>query len=150
MTGKINRLALTAAYKILRRWKILTKASNRGAAVAVWFDDQILVVRHSYRPGWSLPGGQIKKNEEPRSAASRELKEEVGIQTAPESLIQIHESPQGKFQFECRLQIRPVIKIDNREIIEARFLDPAAISDADDVLSPYLRWINDIDPKNAS
>ncbi len=150
MTGKINRLALTAAYKILRRWKWLTKASNRGAGVAVWYQDQILVVRHSYRPGWSLPGGQIKKNEEPRSAASRELREEVGIQTAPESLIPVRQSRPGKFLFECRLQTRPVLKIDNREIIEARFVDPAAISDADDILYPYLRWAKGIDPKNAS
>jgi len=150
MTGKINRLALTAAYKILRRWKWLTKASNRGAGVAVWYQDQILVVRHSYRPGWSLPGGQIKKNEEPRSAASRELREEVGIQTAPESLIPVRESRPGKFLFECRLQTRPVLKIDKREIIEARFVDPAAISDADDILNPYLRWAKGIDPKDAS
>ncbi len=150
MTGKINRLALTAAYKILRRWKWLTKASNRGAGVAVWYQDQILVVRHSYRPGWSLPGGQIKKNEEPRSAAPRELREEVGIQTAPESLIQIYESQPGKFLFECRLQTRPVLKIDKREIIEARFVDPVAISDADDILYPYLQWAKRIDPKDAS
>ena len=150
MTGNINRWALTAAYKILRRWKMLTKASNRGAGVAVWYQDQILVVRHSYRPGWSLPGGQIKKNELPRSAASRELWEEVGIQTAPERLIQVRESPPGKFLFECHLHTRPVLKIDNREIIEARFLDPAAISDADNVLYPYLRWAKGIDPENAS
>ena len=50
---------------------------------------------------------------------------------------------------ECRLQSRPVLKIDNREIIEARFVDPAAISDADNILYPYLRWAKGIDPKDA-
>ena len=47
-------------------------------------DDQerILLVRHSYRPGWHLPGGGVKKWETAPDAAIREVLEEGGIAIA--------------------------------------------------------------------
>ncbi len=139
MAGQINKLALTVAYYCLRRWKRLTKSPTRGAAVAVWYEGKILVVRHSYRPGYSLPGGQIKKNEAPASAAARELSEEVGIQVDPERLVPVYEDRSGHSLFEYSLDTQPIFTIDNREVIEAGFLDPAEISDPDDKLYLYLR-----------
>jgi len=139
MRRKIVRLALTVAYGLLVRWERLTKASKKGAAVAIWYKGQILVVRHSYRPGSSLPGGEVKKNEEPAVAASRELREEVGIQVEPETLISVHEGRSGEVLFEFHPRVRPDLKIDNFEIIEARFVDPVDIADPDYKLSVYLR-----------
>ena len=136
---KIVRLVLTFAYDLLVRWERLTGASTRGAAVAVWYDGQILVVRHSYQPGSSLPGGEVKKDEEPAAAASRELREEVGIRVEPESLIFVHEGRSGEILFELHPCVRPDLKIDNFEIIEARFFDPVDIADPDYKLSMYLR-----------
>ncbi len=136
---KIVRLVLTFAHDLLVRWERLTGASTRGAAVAVWYDGQILVVRHSYQPGSSLPGGEVKKDEEPAAAASRELREEVGIQVEPESLIFVHEGRSGEILFELHPCVRPDLKIDNFEIIEARFFDPVDIADPDYKLSMYLR-----------
>ncbi|MBI3257833.1 MAG: NUDIX hydrolase [Actinobacteria bacterium] len=43
-------------------------------------DGRILLVRHSYRPGWGLPGGIVKRREEMDVAARREVREEVGIE----------------------------------------------------------------------
>lgn len=42
-------------------------------------DGSILLVRHSYRKGWGLPGGLLKRNEHPVDAAARETREEVGL-----------------------------------------------------------------------
>lgn len=42
-------------------------------------DGQLLVVKATYKPYWSLPGGIIDAGETPREAAIRELHEEVGI-----------------------------------------------------------------------
>lgn len=42
-------------------------------------DGAVLLVRHSYRTDWGLPGGFLKRDEHPADAASREAFEELGI-----------------------------------------------------------------------
>ena len=51
----------------------------------------VLLVRHSYRPGWCLPGGGMQRGEVPAVALARELREEVGLElTAPPLLFQVY------------------------------------------------------------
>jgi len=40
---------------------------------------KVVVVRHSYKSGWMLPGGAVKRGEPPAEAIIRELKEEIGL-----------------------------------------------------------------------
>lgn len=42
-------------------------------------DGALLLVRQSYRRGWGVPGGLLKRGEAPEDAARREVREEVGI-----------------------------------------------------------------------
>ncbi|HVJ42420.1 MAG TPA: NUDIX domain-containing protein [Dongiaceae bacterium] len=52
---------------------------------------EVLLVRHSYRPGWCLPGGGLKRGEAPLAGLARELLEEVGLTlTATPRLQQIY------------------------------------------------------------
>lgn len=43
-------------------------------------DGSILLVRHSYRQRWGLPGGLLKKGEDAADGAKREALEEVGLE----------------------------------------------------------------------
>jgi 8-oxo-dGTP pyrophosphatase MutT (NUDIX family) len=68
---------LLRGLRVMHRW---TRALTLGARVAV-FDDsnQVLLVKHTYAPGWLFPGGGVEFGETILSAATREIWEEAGI-----------------------------------------------------------------------
>jgi 8-oxo-dGTP diphosphatase len=99
-----------------------------GAAVLVRVGGELLLIRQSYRPWYSVPGGGVARGEAPLSAALRELHEEVGIATAADAL-----APLGEFvvhhsyiedhvhAFELRLETKPALRVDRREVVWAGF-----------------------------
>lgn len=86
MLAVYHRFALRA-YRLLpsmqRRQvlRLLSPTFTVGALCLVERDDgRILLVHHSYRPGWGLPGGIVKRREQVDDAARREVREEVAIE----------------------------------------------------------------------
>ena len=145
------RTGLKWGYPLARITWQLTHPSVHGAHVVLRIrsdsshEDEILVVRHSYKPGLSVPCGGIHRKESARDGALRELFEEVGIRLHPEQLsakgeiflIQDGRKDHGHF-FECVLpqDARPEVRIDEREIIWADFLPESELRRLD--LLPHL------------
>jgi len=66
----------------VRRWVVRVAAPSftvGAACVVERADGQILLVRLTYRDGWGLPGGLIKRREDVADCARREVGEEVGL-----------------------------------------------------------------------
>lgn len=96
--------------------------------VAVYVDSAfLLLVRSSYRAEWHLPGGGIRRGETPEAAARRELAEETGLNA---SVLLSIGTAYGVWDgrrdrvhfFDLQLGELPTLKLDNREIIAARFV----------------------------
>ena len=70
---------LRIAAWIYEFYRLLRKPHTHGALVAIWNEEQLLLVKTSYRRGYGLPGGGLQHGESARQAAVRELKEELGL-----------------------------------------------------------------------
>lgn len=73
-------------------WRISRSATLGVRGVVVNPNGHVLLLRHTYTPGWHFPGGGVEKGETCALALSRELKEEAGITSAPETfeLVSVH------------------------------------------------------------
>ncbi len=60
-------------------YKALPKKRMASGALIFNDNDELLLVKPSYKDNWSIPGGMIDEYESPREACMREVKEEIGI-----------------------------------------------------------------------
>lgn len=104
-----------------------TPTSFGVAALVCDNDGKVLLVRHSYNPGWRLPGGGVGRGEPPEHAVLRELGEEVGLTGGKLSFVCLHVRKVGWVSMvvalykvvDATVHFRP-----NLEIREICFVDP--------------------------
>jgi 8-oxo-dGTP pyrophosphatase MutT (NUDIX family) len=125
------QLAYIAAYRMMRVYWHIRHPVTKGALVALWNRDELLLVRNSYVPYYCLPGGYVRRGESPRDAAIRELVEEVGVSARPDQLILALEERhdwEGKDDhvtlFSLALDERPKVTVDHREVVDAAWFPP--------------------------
>ena len=69
---------LRVAYAVLELRRMAWQPVTLGVRVLLVRNGEVLLVRHTYRDGWFLPGGGVKRHETLEAAARREAHEEVG------------------------------------------------------------------------
>jgi 8-oxo-dGTP diphosphatase len=96
-------------------------------------DRAVLLVRHSYRRRWGLPGGLLERGEEADAGARREAVEEVGLEVALEGEPAVVVDPDAR-RVDVVFRARPLEGADvehvtarSPEVVEARWFDAAAL-----------------------
>ena len=123
----VKHLAFKLVNKaLLQPWHRQTRGLTLGTRTAVIDGNNVLLVRHSYAPGWLFPGGGVERAESLAEAALRELREEAGIIAEEEPALHGMFLNDGNFpgdHIACfvvrRFRNGPVPK--SLEIAEARF-----------------------------
>ena len=82
---RAHRALLVVYRRLSERWQLrivhlVAPTHSVGALALVRADDgSLLLVRHTYKSGWGVPGGLVKAGEHPVDAVVREAREEVGV-----------------------------------------------------------------------
>jgi len=131
MIDALIRAIYRMAHWLLRLLWLIRRPETAGALVAVWYRGRVLLVKNSYRPQLTLPGGYIKPREDRRTAAARELREEVGIQVQPKRLVHayhgthVFEHRQDTLDiYELEVDADPHVRVDDREVVLSEFHTP--------------------------
>jgi 8-oxo-dGTP diphosphatase len=126
------RVAYRCAYRMMRVYWAALHPKTHGALVAIWHQGELLLIKNSYVPYYSLPGGYVHRNETGREAAERELFEETGIRVSPTDLklaLDEQHDWEGKREhieiFELDVTERSTVAVDHREVVSAEFHSPA-------------------------
>lgn len=139
MAGLLYRLALQVYRRLpvgLRR-RVVRALSPSFTVGAMCFiersDGALLLVRHSYRDRWGVPGGLLQKGEDAEVGARREVREEVGlvVDLVGEPAVVVDAEPQ---RVDVIFRAAPAEGADpealspgSAEIVEARWFAPDAL-----------------------
>ncbi|MCS6761486.1 MAG: NUDIX domain-containing protein [Candidatus Devosia symbiotica] len=105
-----------------------------GARVMVVDGNKVLLIRHSYVPGWQFPGGGVDPGETIESAARREVLEETGYRVAGtmelfgiyHNTSTVTDRDHVAFYVTSQFELDAVFK-PNHEIAEAGWFDRKAL-----------------------
>jgi ADP-ribose pyrophosphatase YjhB (NUDIX family) len=86
MSDGLKRIFHRAVKPLLHPLYRQLRGMTLGTRTLVLKDDDsaILLIRHTYAPGWLLPGGGVERGETVAEAAIRELREEAAVEALEE------------------------------------------------------------------
>lgn len=125
---------------VIRRLLHLYWRFSRGLTIGVRglvidADGRVFLVKHSYMPGWHLPGGGVEAGETLVTALTRELREEGNLEiTGPAPLFAIYFNRHVSRRDHVALHVVRFFRQSapprpNREIIAHGFFAPGSLPD---------------------
>jgi ADP-ribose pyrophosphatase YjhB (NUDIX family) len=131
-------MTLKLRHRILQRgflaYSRLSRGMTLGVRAMLLSGGAVVLVRHTYMPGWYLPGGGVEAGETLGEALAREIGEEAGaVLTGPAQLFAIYRNTQADRRdhvglFVCREWERSLhSKIPNREILASELFPLTAL-----------------------
>lgn len=116
------------ATRVVHGYFALARGMTMGVRAAC-FDDagRIFLVRHSYVPGWHMPGGGIERGETALEALAKEIREEGNLAVgAPPVLVHVYFNRQTSKRdhvllYRCDGVVQTAPRLRDREIVEAGF-----------------------------
>ena len=98
-------------------------------------EGRIFMVRHTYVPGWYLPGGGVERHETALGALEKELREEGNLQlTAPPALVHVYYNRRTSKRdhvvfYRCEVE-QTAPRPRDHEIVESGFFPLDALPEA--------------------
>jgi 8-oxo-dGTP pyrophosphatase MutT (NUDIX family) len=81
--ARAGRWGYRLALLLLRAWWFLARPRSSGVRCVLHHEDRILLVRHTYGDRrWMLPGGRVRRGEQPLDTARREMGAELGLEAS--------------------------------------------------------------------
>ena len=131
--NRLLRTVYSAGYPVARAYWRLAAPEKTGVKCVLTRGPEVLLVRHTYGPEtrWELPGGGVKRREDPHAAARREAREELGLDIDDWRLLgDLFERIDGKrdtlWCYTAPVGDREVVT-DGAEIAEARWFPRDAL-----------------------
>lgn len=121
--------------RVLHAWFALARGMTLGVRAAA-FDEtgRVFLVRHSYVPGWHMPGGGVERDETLSDALIKELREEGNLDiVGPPELFAVYFNSRTSRRdhvafYRCTV-MQTVAKLPDREIVESGFFALDALPD---------------------
>jgi 8-oxo-dGTP pyrophosphatase MutT (NUDIX family) len=140
-------LAYKLAYALLQVYWFVFRPQVYGVKCLIEFEGQILLIRNTYgEMSWTFPGGGFKRDESAEMAATREVREEVGISLTRLRPLGEYTSTEGykRDTVKCYAgeAATPRFEIERNEVYEAGWftwekLPQPLASDAERVIELY-------------
>lgn len=142
--SRLSRIVSPLGLAVLRLHTRLTGTARARVALRNQ-QGEILLIKDMIGTGrWQLPGGAIKKHEEPAAGAARELAEETGIELPAGQLTSLGSLAKGQsgasyhaYLFTTTIDTRQVVLRYSHEITDFQWCEPANLPPN---TSPLAQW----------
>jgi ADP-ribose pyrophosphatase YjhB (NUDIX family) len=134
--------------RAIHAWFVLTRAMTFGVRAACFDENgRVFLVRHSYVPGWHMPGGGVERGQTAAEALLLELREEGNLEVIGEpALLALFFNPRTSRRdhvafYRCKVrQTEP--KLPDAEIVDTGFFALDALPDG--TTSATLRRLDEL------